>query len=309
MKKLSVFLVLILVLQFNLVLVKADSVNVIVNYNTIKYSKKTGFPDKNYVPFKQTMKSIGCSIGYDKKKKVAIAIYDNSRLEFPLNKKYFYSNNEKLKLDKKSIIKKGIIYVSFKPTMKALGYNVKFDKKTNILSASNYTEGEYAEYHTGSLKTLIKGILSGNVTYKNGKYYAVPDYVKMLSNTVTHYSGDDLNKSIYPEENGRYDFAEAEFDFDWITVNNFDKIMARTDELDFDTSKLEKGYIDGYVYVYAFYEDGFTGVKIIYAMPEMTDTFMKKKNGKGKFNGISVKREDGKTYFYVKDLDKKEIKH
>lgn len=307
MKKISIFLILLLILQVNAVYAKTDTVKVIVNYNLIKYNKKTGFPSKKNVPFKQTMKSIGCSIGYDKKKKVAIAVYDNTRLEFPLNKKYFYNNNRKIKLDEKSTIKKGLFYISFKPVMKELGFDVEFDKKTNILSASNYTEDEYVEYHTGSLKTLASEVLKGNVIYKNGKYYAVPDYVKKLSNIVTHYSGNDLNTSIYPEENNRYDFSEV--DFDWVTVNNFDKIMVSTSDLNFDTSKLEKGYINGWVYLYAFYEDGITNTEIIYPLPDLTDEFIQSENNEGRFNGISIKRENGVTYFKVDDLKKNNIKY
>ncbi|HWQ77018.1 MAG TPA: hypothetical protein VN441_17050, partial [Syntrophomonas sp.] len=59
-------------------------------------------------------------------------------------------------------------------------------------------EGEFVPYSTSSPTTLLSNILKGNVVYINGQYYATPDYVKLRANTQVFYSGDDLNRAIYP---------------------------------------------------------------------------------------------------------------
>lgn len=347
----TVLAFLVIVQPFFLCTVSAKDISVVVNSTKINYNKKTGLPEKNhiYVPFKHTMKAVGCSVGYDKKKKVAIAIYDNFRLEFPVNKKYFYNNNKKIKLNSKSKIKNGIFYISFNPVMKEIGFDVNFNKKANAILASNYDDSEFVEYNTGSLKTLVSEILKGNVIYKNGKYYAVPKYIRMVANKVTTYHGNDINTAIYPEKNDRY--STADFDIAnstrWVEVDGFRKEKIYEDkliqdrnalkegsennnsqitdkninlefynvDLDFDTSKLKK-YTDNngrvYFYLYGIYDEDLDGTgnpPILYALPDITDNFMKKKNAQGKFNGLSVLREDGETYFNITELEQKNIKY
>lgn len=347
LKSIVVVIVFLVIFQTLLSTASANGINVVVNSKRINYNKKTGFPEINhiYVPFKQTMKSVGCSVGYDKKKKVAIAIYDNYRLEFPVNKKFFYNNNTKIKLDKKSKIKNGIFYISFKPVMKELGFDVNFNNKANAIIASNYNEGELAEYNTGSLKTLVSELLKGNVVYKNGKYYAVPKYIRMMANQVTTYIGDDLNKAIYPEKTDRYSTADidlSKFNTRWIEIDSFRKEKIYEDmliqdrnnlkqnnentndsanlnsydlDLDFDISRLKK-YTDNngriYFFLYGIYGDDLDGTgnpPILYALTELTDNFMKKKDAQGKFNGLSILREDGETYFNMTELEKKKIEY
>ena len=310
-KKFSIILLVVSIMLFQTESIFAQTTNIIINGNKVNFTQQTGTPyvDKNsrtMVPLRITMESAGFAVGYDMQKQVAIVISEHDRVEVPINNDFIYNNNQKIQNDTSAVVNNKRTYLPIRVVLESMGYTVEWDSKTQTVNAYNFTpSNDLVPYSTSSLKTLTQAVLSGNVIYLNGNYYATPQYVKLLQNTQIHYSGDDLNKSIYPEENNRYDFAEVELE--WVTVNNFEKIMVNKNELNFDTSKLEKGYIDNYVYVYAFYENGLTNQKIVYALPDLTDEFMNKDNETGTFNGILIKRENGETYFNVKDLENKGI--
>lgn len=292
----------------------APKINVIINGNPVTYTKNTGFPylDKKnnvMVPFYATMEASGAATGYDSKKRVAIIITEHNRIEIPLNSTTYYKDNKIIKKKSKAITKSGQIFIPIKDVLKTASYTVEWDKKTSTINAYTfkYDKNEFVPYSTSSLKTLISEILSGNVIYINGSYYATPKFVKMLANTQVYYSGDDLNTAIYPQKS-RYDLAD--YKTEWISEISgvkFGLFEVYKSELPDNVNIVKESKILDSVYVYGFYRNGFAGTDLIYLVDEMTDKFMKSKNATGKFNGIRMKKEDGVLYFSCDDLKSKKL--
>lgn len=91
----------------------------------------------------------------------------------------------------------------------------------------------------------------------------------------------------------------------WVSGIYFEKLSVREDEL----AKLgivggEKSDLPGHVYVYAFPKNF---PYSSYYVTEMTDEFMTAENATGVFNGIHMKKVNGKLWFNSNDLKEKGI--
>lgn len=287
-----------------------NSVNVVLNGKAVKFTESTGYPfidesNRTMVPLRITMESAGTAVGFDTNKSTAIIITEHGRIEVPIGSKIIYYNNKKIENDTTSVIHNGRVYLPIRAVLEAAGFTMEWDKKTNAVTGYTfeYDPNEFIPYSSSSLSTLINNVLSGDVVYVKGNYYATPDYIKSYLNTTVHYSGNDLNTAIYPQSD-RYELATIDkADFEWISgITNFDKLTLREDSLDKDIQYISKSNIPGYVYVYGFYENGFTGTKLLYAIDEMTEEFMNATNATGTFNGIKMKKENGVLYFDYNDL-------
>ncbi|KXL52826.1 hypothetical protein CLNEO_18490 [Anaerotignum neopropionicum] len=206
-------IIAILLLQSQVVFAADQEINIVVNGNPIEFTENSGYPyvDENsrtMVPLRITMESAGCSVGYDKTNQVAIVISEHDRVEVPIGTDYIYNNNEKLQNDTFAVVNNGRTYLPIRIVLESMGYTVEWDSKTKTVNAYNFTiSDEFVPYSTSSLETLVKNVLSGDVVYIGGQYYATPEYVKQITNTVIQYTGDDLNTSIYPQSN-RFDFTD-----------------------------------------------------------------------------------------------------
>ena len=198
----------------------SSQINVIINGKQVNFTEYSGFPyiDENQrtmVPLRITMESCGAAVGYDVSKRTAIVITEFDRIEVPIDTNYLYNNNVKIINDTNSVVKSGRTYLPIRAVLESAGYTVEWnsDSKSVIAYDFSYDSNELVPYHTSSLDTLIERLLSGDVVYIDGAYYATPDYVRMLNNVQVNYLGDDLNTAIYPEENSRYDLIDIEVDF------------------------------------------------------------------------------------------------
>lgn len=215
-KKFSIILLVFSIMLFQTESIFAQTTNIIINGNKVNFTQQTGTPyiDKNLrtmVPLRITMESAGFAVGYDMQKQVAIVISDHDRVEVPINNDFIYNNNQKIQNDTSAVVNNGRTYLPIRIVLESMGYTVEWDSKTQTVNAYNFTpSNDLVPYSTSSLKTLTQAVLNGNVIYLNGNYYATPQYVKLLQNTQIHYLGDDLNKSIYPEENDRYSLIDDE---------------------------------------------------------------------------------------------------
>ncbi len=310
MKK-RLFIISCCMVMLNIFNVKASNnqINIIVNGNSVEFTNETGYPyvdssNRTMVPLRVTMEAAGATVGYDTNNQTAIVITEHDRIEVPVGTDYLYNNNLKIQNDTTAVINNGRVYLPIRAVLECANYTVEWDKNTQTVNAYNFTfnNSDFIPYSTSDLRTLTENVIKGNVVYINGQYYATPDYVKRFNNTVFHYSGNDLNSAIYPQAD-RFASANMEAsDFEWISgITNFDKILV--DEKTLDKSiKTEKSDIPGFVYVYCFYENSSTNIKVIYPVDEITDNFMSSDNASGEFNGIKMKKENGILYFDYNDL-------
>lgn len=289
----------------------ADNIHILINGTPVKFTQDSGYPfvdenNRTLVPLRITMEAAGATVGFDEKKQTAIVVKEHDRIEVPIGVDYLYNNNKKIQNDTRAVSKNNRIYLPIKAILESADYTVEWDNKTQTVNAYNfdYNSNELVPYSTGSLDTLVKDILNGNVVYLNGNYYATPEYVKMLSNAKTTYLGNDLNTAIYPEKD-----RDVFLDLDpstprWVSVGaQFDKVSVNKEMVE-DASRLEENPVrPGYFYTYAFYKNGVMGINVTYIMDEITDEFMAQENATGTFNGIRVKRENGTIYFHSQDLE------
>lgn len=218
MKGLKYFVLTIiaaLFLQGQPVFAAEQEVYIVVNGNRVVFTQESGFPyvDENartMVPLRITMEAAGCAVGYDSTNQVAIVISDHDRVEVPIGTDYIYNNNVMLQNDTFAVINDGRTYLPIRIVLESMEYTVTWDKTTKTVNAYSFSiNNEFVPYSTSSSATLVEKILNGEVVYSNGQYYATPDYVKRLTNTVVHYSGADLNTAIYPQNNR---FGIVDFD-------------------------------------------------------------------------------------------------
>jgi len=194
----------------------AQEINVVINGHAVIFSGDSGYPfiDRNgrtMVPLRVTMESAGFAVGYDSVKQTAIVITDRSRIEVPIGTDYIYCNNILIPNDTFSVVRDGRVYLPIRIVLEAVYYTVEWDAMTFSVVAYNFLIDDYTfvPYSTSSPATLIEAVRKGNVVYINGRYYATPEYMRMLTNAKVHYLGDDLNTAIYPEKD-RFWFSEVE---------------------------------------------------------------------------------------------------
>ena len=176
-------------------------------------------------------------------KQTAIVITEHERIEVPIGTNIIYENNIKIENDTIAVVKNGRTYLPIRAVLEAANYTVEWEANSNSVIAYTYkyNSTDFVPYNTSSLETLVSRVLSGEVVYVNGQFYATPEFVKMLNTVQVHYTGSDLNTAIYPQSS-RYDLV----DFDTQTqpeVQSSDNEWVSED----DFWKLETGYEFGFV--------------------------------------------------------------
>lgn len=312
MKSKKLFLILLVFFAcFNFVSIANaySSVNILINGKKVNFTSDTGYPfvDKNnrtMVPLRVTMETAGFAVGYDSSNETAIIITDHDRIEIPVGTNYIYNNNNLIKNDTNAVIKDNRIYLPIRAVLESADFTVAWDSTTNTVNAYiiNPNSDELVLYSTSDLSELVKNVLEGNVVYINGQYYVTPEYLKLLTNVKVYYSGDDLNKSIYPQESRFFDFSAFEESYkqqtlssDWIDIYTV-KNLSDIPNLNFDIT-LHNGK-----FVYSFYKSDIDSEEEILICDEIPNEFIKAQNSIGYFNGIHMKKENGKWFFNPKDL-------
>lgn len=316
---LFIFIALIFLSTMPIQATNSSKINIILNGNIVEFTNDTGYPyvdekSRTMVPLRATMEAAGFAVGYDSLERTAIVITEHGRIEVPINTNIIYANNTLIENDTSAVVKNGRTYLPIRAVLENAGYTVEWDGKTQTVNAYTFKfdKNDFVPYSTSSLKTLISDILNGNVVYANGKYYATPAYVKMMTNVKIHYLNDDLNTAIYPETS-RFDAAEiSEDDYEWVSgvlPNNilFDKITVEDEKLKKWGVTGVASDITGYSSIYAFYEQGGTDTIIVYPFDEITEEFIKSSDAVGTFNGIRMKKEGGHLYFNYSDLKTKKV--
>ena len=287
------------------------TINILLNGKAVNFTDSSGYPyvdenNRTMVPLRVTMESAGFVVGYDTNTHTAIVITEHNRIEVPLETNKIYTNNQLTENDTIAVVKNGRTYLPIRAVLENAGYTVEWASNINTVNAYtfNFDANELVEYSTSSLSTLLKNVFNGNVVYIQGKYYATPDYVKLMTNVQVHYLGSDLNKAIYPQTR-RHDLAEFDMSqTEWISGVNFGYILVQDSQLEKFSVVGKQSEIPGYSYAYVFYEQV---DKIKYCVDEMTDEFFNAINKAGTFNGIRMKKENGTLFFNYADLKNKNI--
>lgn len=278
---------------------QSNNIHVVINGNPVNFTESTGYPyiDENYrtmVPLRITMESAGAAVGYDSEEQTAIVITEHDRIEVPIGTNILYNNNVKIHNDTNAVAKNGRTYLPIRAVLESAGYTVEWDVTTNSVIAYNFTfdENEFVPYSTSSISTLIDNVLSGNVVYINGQYYAAPEYVKMLATPQITYLGDDLNTAIYPQNN-RFDLADGELVYqakEWVSISDLQSIDIDFQVFSYDDNFSHKG----------FYSLGIVS-STVYEMPSLPNNFIESPYD-GTFDGIQIKIENNELYFKQSDL-------
>lgn len=209
MKKILLFTIMIILLVINSFTVNANTdINILLNGTSVVFDETTGHPyvdenNRTMVPLRATMESAGFVVGYDTTAQTAIIITEYNRIEVPIGTNKVYVNNTLKENDTAAVVKNDRTYLPIRMILEAAHYTVEWDSNTKTVNAYtyDYDEENFVPYHTTNIPTLIEKLLSGQVVYINGQYYATPEYVKLLNNVQVNYSGDDLNTAIYPQQN------------------------------------------------------------------------------------------------------------
>lgn len=250
MKKIAIWVLFITIFSFPQTLA-ANNVNVLINGKMVQYNDSSGYPyvdenNRTMVPLRATMETAGAAVGYDSENPTAIVITEYNRIEVPIGVNYIYNNNRLIQNDTVSVINNNRTYLPIRIVLEEAGYTVEWDEKTKTVNAYNYdyNNNEFVEYNTNDLSALLHAILNGNVVYINGKYYATPDYWKMVNNVQVNYLGDDLNKSIYPDTSWQKMTPETSLQFSESSKKQEGEELLLYVESSNDTEKILKEYIN-----------------------------------------------------------------
>lgn len=215
---------------------QSNNINVVINGQAVEFTSDSGFPyidhnNRTMVPLRITMEECGAAVGYDTISQTAIVITEHDRIEVPIGTNIIYNNNVKILNDTNAVINNGRTYLPIRAVLESAGYTVEWDSNSNSVIAYNFSfnNTELVPYNTSDLSTLTSKILSGDVVYINGQYYATPEYYKQFNNVKVYYWGDDLNKSIYPQEDDIYELIYSEDDFIQDTPIDLDGIASWED--------------------------------------------------------------------------------
>lgn len=207
------------------------AIDVLTDNGAVLFSEVSGFPyidanGRSMFPLSAVAKNLNAEVSWSPLTKTISLRKGLDEIQVPIGKKHFYFNNQLIQNDSAAVIKDGRTYVPIASIVKKFKYTVEWDGSTKslfILSESksseiiNSTHG-WAEYNNSDPVKLLVEILNGNVIYKNGKYYATPEFYAMMANEKIVYNNDISGGTPLDD---RYATANLlDNSKDWIHVND-----------------------------------------------------------------------------------------
>ena len=292
-----------------------SDVNILLNGKAVIFNDDTGYPyvdenNRTMVPLRVTMESAGFVVGYDGEKQTAIVITEHDRIEVPIGTNIIYENNNKIENDTVAVVKNGRTYLPIRAVLEAANYTVEWEANSNSVIAYTYkyNSTDFVPYNTSSLETLVSRVLSGEVVYVNGQFYATPEFVKMLNTVQVHYSGSDLNTAIYPQAS-RYNLADFDTqtqlesqasNTEWVSENEFSGLGS---DYEFGFATTSNGL--GYGFIKSSGLTGTVSEQII--IKNMPLDFADIDREITEYDGIRFKAINGEIFINIADLKAKEI--
>lgn len=319
MKKRVIFILFALLASITMSFITVNAVesdvNILLNGKAVIFNDDTGYPyvdenNRTMVPLRVTMESAGFVVGYDGEKQTAIVITEHDRIEVPIGTNIIYENNNKIENDTVAVVKNGRTYLPIRAVLEAANYTVEWEANSNSVIAYTYkyNSTDFVPYNTSSLETLVSRVLSGEVVYVNGQFYATPEFVKMLNTVQVHYSGSDLNTAIYPQAS-RYDLADFDTqtqlesqasNTEWVSENEFSGLGS---DYEFGFATTSNGL--GYGFIKSSGLTGTVSEQII--IKNMPLDFADIDREITEYDGIRFKAINGEIFINIADLKAKEI--
>lgn len=282
----------------------ANSTNITINgtpliFNSAPYTKN----DTTMVPMRIIFENFNAKVDWNDKTKQITATTADTKILLTINSTTAIKNGTAINLSVAPEIVDGITFVPARFIAESFGATVEWDNltKTVAISKDYKITNEYVPYSTTDVSTLLTDIANGDVVYYNGQYWATPKFASIADNEVVVYSND------VSEGTTNYTKKPDPSSYGWIGgLSNFDKIMINKQKVDSSIKNVQKAEIDGYVYVYGFYNSGLTSINLVYAV-DVPAEFMNAKDATGVFSGIRMKKQNGVLFFNYEDLKSKNL--
>lgn len=172
------------------------AVNVHVNNEDVSFNDSTGYPfiDSNgrtLVPLTATMEAGGATVSWNGSTKTASVSKNGITVLVPIGQSHIIVDGKTVQNDAAAVIHNNRTYLPIRAVLESLGFNVDWNSTTKTVVASDYVvQTEWVPYSTSDYNLLLTNISKGYVVYRDGQYWASPEYSTMMSNTKTVYSHD-----------------------------------------------------------------------------------------------------------------------
>ena len=198
--------VIVVMLLFNNA---AHAVEINVNGQLVVFTEETGFPfiDENgrtLVPLRVTMQTAGAGVQWSEVNQMAGVYKNKINIHIPIGYNHINVDGKMVPNDAAAVIVEGRTYLPIRAVLEALNFNVQWDEASQTVIASDYvTVTEWAPYYTGDSALLRQNIADGHVIYRDGQFWASPEYLTMIANQDAEKHPYDIsfldNAPIFPD--------------------------------------------------------------------------------------------------------------
>ena len=173
------------------------------------------------VPMRKIFESLNANVTWVNETKQIIATDDVNYIILTVGSKAAQKNGENIKLLIEPKIVNGSTYVPARFIAESLNADVQWNNssRTVVIKSKPMEEtqvkvfNDYVLYSTSNLKTLVRNLLSGDVVYFDGQYWATPDYANRIADEEIIYE-NDISTDNDTETNGRGLLPDSEFEWE-----------------------------------------------------------------------------------------------
>ena len=204
------------------------------------------FLDENsriQVPFRITLESVGAKVGWDPITQTASAKKGDINIEIPIGEKYILRNGVKIDNDTKAVVKNGRTFLPIRVVMEALGYDVDWDGKNNIvkidyikINPERYLRSIAGVWHNPNKRELLfidndLEIYIGTTYNGIGDVSVLRKYeYELYTNSINvWYTFDDSYRWFYKEDDGSLTVRYNDY-FKTYTIDKYNYIAPTISE-------------------------------------------------------------------------------
>lgn len=175
--------------------------------------------DTTLVPMRKIFEALNADVQWINETKQIIATDDNNCIILTIDLDVAQKNGTNINLLVAPKIVNNLTYVPVRFIAEALNADVNWDSisQTVIINSKQLQEiteqkfTDYVPYSTSSLETLARELISGNVVYFDGQYWATPEFTNMIDNEEIVYEN---NIAPDVEIKDRYKLIDETFNFE-----------------------------------------------------------------------------------------------
>ncbi|MDR7856312.1 copper amine oxidase N-terminal domain-containing protein [Tissierella sp.] len=173
------------------------------------------------VPMRKIFESLNANVTWVNETNQIIATDNDNYIILTVGSKVAQKNGENIKLLIEPKIVNGSTYVPARFIAESLNADVQWDNSSRtviiISKPMDRTQvkvyDDYVLYSTSSLKTLVSNLLSGDVVYFDGQYWATPDYANRITDEEIIYE-NDISADNDTETDGTGLLPDSEFEWE-----------------------------------------------------------------------------------------------